>query len=144
MAEGRYYQDIEAVKELAGDRQACEHLAAGWELLSIKEVTRTEVQGDKAVVNTQIVYILGLRKDVTPELKEPSPPPADSVIEKLKRLPFKPAAFDKTGKIHSIGPNDIPSEVKEFLKAHNSKCEDDQYSYRLSNSGWLNRYVKKA
>ena len=59
MQEARYYQ---AVKELAEAHTALEAnklLSQGWELLAIKETTRTVVSGERVETAVGIRYVLG-------------------------------------------------------------------------------------
>jgi hypothetical protein len=62
---------------------------------------------------------------------------------KLKSLQFKPAKFDKDAKIYAVPPSESSDEIKEFLRQNGGKYEDTQYLYRISETGWINRFPKK-
>lgn len=154
--EKRYYSGISAIKELGSEVNVNEHLKAGWEILGIKETTTTTVEGNTRLVHTAIVYIMGMKEggapvkqDMPPQATPQATPPPQSIpstskdiaVERLKNLPFRQSSFDKTGTIFSLGPDDVPVEVKKFLEIQKgSTFYDSKYKYRLSTKGWINRY----
>ena len=139
MSETRYYQDIRAIRTLESDVDVNQHLASGWELISIKSYSRKEVREDKITAEDRPIFVLGLRNSV-----EPNPPEDNrNQVPNFKDLPWK-VTFDTEGKITSLGPMDVPQGVREFMLKHDSRHADGEYTYRLSSSGWLNRYPKEA
>jgi hypothetical protein len=73
MSSERYYSNIEAVKELNKDVDVNEHLKSGWELLAIKERSKTTADPMTAlpVQEVELVYIVGLLKGVPQPLQSP-------------------------------------------------------------------------
>lgn len=78
----------------------------------------------------------------TPPATTTSPKPLDKSMEdKVRNLPFK--EFSKDGKSwYSLGPNDVPQDVVNWMKSMSWKWEDGALIYTLSNTGWLNRKAK--
>jgi hypothetical protein len=72
-------------------------------------------------------------------------PDEDSgIIKQLQSLQWQPAVFDKSGKIMSVAPDKLASEIRAFFQAHNNKFEDDSYIYTFSaGKGWLNKKPKE-
>ena len=168
--EGRYYQDVKAVKEFTEEFDANKALEAGMELLAIKEITRFEAVEGRLEATTRIVYVLGAKRTIplptttvqTPPVTTPLSHPPDTpatqptqpstipstqarllnLKEMLDQLPWKLATFDKEGKIMSVGPKEVPDAVKSLIPAYG--YGDDTHEYRLSKSGWLNKIPKKG
>ena len=64
------------------------------------------------------------------------------IPELIRKLSWKAAKFDSTGKIKSVGPNDSAPEIKEYLKQHDNKLEIPEGTVKLNDKGWLNLYPK--
>lgn len=152
----RYYSGLLNIKELEDVHLVNEHLGhVEWEFLGAHE-------RDIAGKGRSIIYLVGEFRQTTPtsqptataqSVPQTHPPdtvktppasqgPPATIEERIRKLPFK--EFGTSGNTWwSVGPNDIPQDIVEWLIAKTNRWEDGSTTYTYSvQKGWLSRKTK--
>ncbi len=132
MSEARYYKNIKQIIEETDVAKVNDLLSKGYELLTIKEASKVQVENGAPAVTTFIVYVLGL------ESKESKPQNIE--WHQMKDNPKGALAYikDKQG-------NEIP-EVKDLVEKIGQKgsYSDEKYVYRISkDKNYVLRFEKE-
>lgn len=116
------------------------HLTQGWKLKKTAELDRVVDLEGRHVLQRYLCYIMVLPKAVQTG-GTPQPPVAIGIEDRIRNLSFK--EFSKDGRTWwSLGPDDVPKDIADWLKAKGGKWEDGSVTYTLSSTGWLNRKSK--
>ena len=132
MSEARYYKNIKQIIEETDVAKVNDLLSKGYELLTIKEASKVQVENGAPAVTTFIVYVLGL------ESKESKPQNIE--WHQMKDNPKGALAYikDKQG-------NEI-SSVKDLVEKIQQKgsYSDEKYIYKISKDGnYVLRFEKE-
>lgn len=65
MVDKRYYQEFDSFKEISSPGDVSKHIVSGWELLKIVEKHTSTETKNGIILNSVIVYVVGLPKDVS-------------------------------------------------------------------------------